>query len=250
MKNERAESFGVAAAGAGAAIMVAAALVPVRDTLGGANVALILVLLVVAMASLGGRLAGATTGLAASVAFNFFHTKPYLTVRIDSARDVATVVLIMAVGLAVGELGVARSRQSATRRSHLRSIRALEDVGALVSAGVPTEVVWPAVQHALSATLGARHTTFETATRLTPLPLVERDGRVDELNKQFRGNGFVLPARGAALAVEADGRLLGQLVVAPDPDLGVTREQRRAAVAIADQFALALRREPRITALS
>ena len=51
---------------------------------------------------------------------------------------------------------------------------------------------------------------------------------------------------GAALNFEAEGVLMGRIIVDPDTNVGVTREQRRTAVAIADQFAIALRKEPRI----
>jgi hypothetical protein len=129
-------------------------------------------------------------------------------------------------------------------------MRALEEVGARVTSGAGAEAVWPFVQEAMAATLSARHTVFEPADQLTPLPVVERDGRVDELHKRLIGDGFALPERGASLFVQADGRLLGQLVVEPDPNVGVTREQRRAAIAIADQFAIALLREPTIKSLA
>lgn len=242
MSTPKSESYGLGAGCAGAAILVAAALVPVRDRLGSANVALVMVLVVVLAAAIGGRVSGAVTAVAAAVAFNFFHTKPYLTLRVDSAREILTIGLILVVGLAVGELGLARDRQSSVRRSHLRSMRALEKVGAEVTAGADADTVWPLVQEAMSATLGVRSTKFEPAGRLTPLPVVERDGRIDDHHKRLIGDGFALPARGASLLVEAQGRMLGQLVVEPDPDVGVTREQRRAAVAIADQFAVALSR--------
>jgi K+-sensing histidine kinase KdpD len=231
------------------AILLALVLVPVRDQLGNTNVALVMVLLVVAAASVGGRLSGAITAITASVSYNFFHTKPYLTLRVDSGREVVSIVLILVVGLAVGELGVARDRQSAVRRSHLRSIRALEEVGAKVSSGASAEEVWPLVKDAMVTTLSAQRTYFEPFGGLSALPVVERDGRIDEKHKRLVGDGFALPARGASVRVEAGGRTLGQLIVKPDANVGVTREQRRAAVAIADQFAIALLGESEIRAL-
>ena len=156
MKNNMDDSVAVAAGGAALAIAVAAVLVPLRDELGSANMALLLVLVVVAAAAFGGRVAGVATALAASLSFNFLYTKPYLTLRIHSGRDVVTTALILIVGFAVGELGVARSRQSDTRRSHLHSMHSLEEVGALVSARAPSDDVWIAVRRALLQTLGAR----------------------------------------------------------------------------------------------
>ncbi len=241
MDTGKGDSLAVGAGFAALSIGTAAALVPLRTTLGAANIALIMVLVVVLAASLGGRVGGAIAAVAASISFNFFHTKPYLTVRIDHLRDMATVLLILAVGLAVGELGVARARQSATRRSHLRSIRSLEQVGALVSAGGSAESVWPAVRDGLVSTLGLRSARFDAYVH-HPLPVVERDGRVDVNHHRYVGDGFALPEAGVALNVSSDGEFLGQIVLVPDETVGVSREQRRAAVAIADQFAIALKR--------
>lgn len=244
MDRNTGDSLGIAAGFATLAIGAAAAMVPLRTTLGQANIALILVIVVVVAASIGGRVAGALVGLMASLSFNFFHTRPYLTVRIDDAKDVLTTALILVVGIIVGELGIARARQSATRRSHLRAIRSLEDVGALVSSGAPAERVWPEVQRALGVTLGIRQARFDAGLH-HPLPIIERDGTVDVKHRRYVGEGFALPRSGAALNVAADGVFLGQIVLVPGDDVGVTREQRRAAVALADQFGIALKSEPR-----
>ena len=240
MSNNSEESAAVATGGAGLALAVAAVLVPLRGELGSTNVALLLVLVVVGAAALGGRVAGVVTGLAASLAFNFLYTKPYLTLRIHSGRDVLSTVLIVAVGLAVGELGVARLRQSATRRSHLRSMHSLEAVGALVSAGAPTDEVWLETRRALIETLSLTDATYERGLADQAMPRIERDGRVDLQQRKYRGNGFALPERGVVMVVEASGVQVGTVVLAPNPEIGVTREQRRTAVAIVDQFAIAV----------
>jgi K+-sensing histidine kinase KdpD len=249
MDTDTGDSLAVGAGFAALAVGTAAALVPLRTTLGAANIALIMVLVVVVAAALGGRIGGAISAVAAAIAFNFFHTKPYLTVRIDHPRDMATVLLILAVGVAVGELGVARARQSATRRSHLRSIRSLEEVGALVSAGAPAESVWPAVRDALVTTLSLRSARFDAHVH-HPIPVVERDGRVEVTHRRYVGDGFALPETGAALNVSSDGEFLGQIVLLPDSAVGVSREQRRAAVAIADQFAIALKKSAEVRSFS
>jgi K+-sensing histidine kinase KdpD len=246
MKSSTGESVGLGLGFAGLAVGVAAAMVPLREELGSANPALVMVLVVVAAATVGGRTAGAVCALTASLAFNFFYTKPYLTLRVNSGKDILTIVLILGVGLAVGELGVARSRQSATRRSHLRSIRSLEQVGALVTGGADAETVWPAVRDALVVSLGLSSARFEAGAPTLTLPVMERDGRVDVHEKRYIGDGFALPDLGVLVNVEADGQHLGQIVLEPNPEIGVTREQRRAAVAIADQFAIALRKSPQI----
>jgi K+-sensing histidine kinase KdpD len=235
------ESAAVAAGGAALAIAVAAALVPLRNELGSANTALLLVLVVVGAAALGGRVAGVATGISASLAFNFLYTKPYLTLRIHSGRDVLTTGLIVVVGFAVGDLGVARARQSATRRSHLRALHSLESVGSLVSAGAPIDEIWLATEGALIETLGVKHATFQTVDPDAAVSRIQRDGRLDVPQRRYRGDGFALPASGAVLIVETDGVRVGNVLLDPNPEVGVTREQRRTAVAIVDQLAIALR---------
>ncbi|MGB8858257.1 MAG: DUF4118 domain-containing protein [Ilumatobacteraceae bacterium] len=246
MDSNTGESIGLGVGFAGLAVGLAAAMVPLRDQLGSANAALVLVLVVVAAATVGGRTAGAITALTSSLAFNFCFTKPYLTLRVNSAKDILTVLLILGVGLAVGELGVARSRQSATRRSHLRSMRSLEQIGALVTTGADAGAVWPSVRDALVESLTLSSARFEAGSPTLLLPVLERDGRIDIADKHYFGDGFALPPLGAVVNVEADGQHLGQIVLEPNPNVGVTREQRRAAVAIADQFAIAVRRSPQV----
>ena len=60
------ESVGASAGFAALAIGVAAALVPLRDELGSANAALLLVMIVVAAAAVSGRVGGVVTGVVAS----------------------------------------------------------------------------------------------------------------------------------------------------------------------------------------
>ena len=69
---------------------MAALLVPFRDEIDNANLALILVLVVVVAAILGGRRAGALAAMTSTLAFDFFLTRPFLSARIESADDVET----------------------------------------------------------------------------------------------------------------------------------------------------------------
>lgn len=236
------ERFGVGIVFAPAAMLAAAALVPARATLGGANVALILVLFVVAAAAVAGRLAGAVTALCAAVSFNFFHTRPYNTLRVNDTKDVLTIILIVVVGIAVGALGVARNRQSDTRRSHLRSMHLMEDVTAMVNLGRSADEVWPVARQGLIELLGLHDAVLEVPASDDDLPAVEHDGRVDTLHKVFVRDGFAFPPSGIGLPLCADSVPFGRIVLHGDPQHGITREQRRAAVAIADAFALSLTR--------
>ena len=86
------------AIGAIGPIVVAGALVGVRDSVANADVALLLVLVVVLAAVTGGWQAGAVGRSSAALSFDFFHTKPYLSLTIDSRDDVETAPLLLLVG--------------------------------------------------------------------------------------------------------------------------------------------------------
>src|SRR5262245_12506281 len=99
----------MAGIGVASAIAIAGLLVPIRDWMGASNVALVLVIVVVAAAILGGRMAGALTSVAAALSFDYFHTQPYYNLRISDREDVIAAVLLLVVGLAVGELAALRA---------------------------------------------------------------------------------------------------------------------------------------------
>ena len=106
--------------------VAAATLVPFRDRLAGVDPALVLVQVVLAAGAVGGRLAGLLGAASATVAFDVFLTRPYGSLRIDEARDIATTALLAAVGLA-GALLVERVRQHASRAALLAaSLQRLE----------------------------------------------------------------------------------------------------------------------------
>ena len=109
-------------AGGIGSVLVAVALIPVRDSIGPASVALALVLVVVGAAAFGGRVAAAIASAAAALSFNFVHAAPLYTFHLRNTADVVTSVLMILVGIAVGEVAVRRFRtawqgSSAPRRS-------------------------------------------------------------------------------------------------------------------------------------
>ena len=106
------------AVGIPAAVGTGAVLALARGVFDQTNAALILMIVVVAVAALGGRAAGVITALAAVVSFDFFHTQPYLSLTIDSRDDIETTILLLIAGVIVGTLASSgrRARSRATRR--------------------------------------------------------------------------------------------------------------------------------------
>ncbi len=223
-----------------APMAVAATLVGVRDHIQNANVALILVVVVVAAGAIGGRVAGACSAVVAALSFVFFHTQPYLRLTIDSADDVETTVLLLIVGLVVGHLasGTIRARASASQSSI--EIRRIHRVAERAARGDEAARVIEAAQDELIDLLGLRSCRFEAQPVLSALPRLERTGQLDTRVWRFRDDGFELPAEGVELPVYGRGQLLGRFVLEPIPGIGVTLERRVVAVAIADQVGGAL----------
>ena len=106
-------------------IAVAALLVPLRDELVPTNLALILVVVVVLAAVAGGRASGAAAAVVAALSYDFFLTEPYLSLHIESADDIETALILLAIGLIVGQLvvvvrrgrGAVRPRRGRDRRA-------------------------------------------------------------------------------------------------------------------------------------
>jgi hypothetical protein len=233
-----------AAVGAIVAIALAGLLAPapVRDWLGSANVALILAIVVVSAAIFGGRFAGAVTSLAAALAFDYFHTEPHYTLRINKRDDVIAALLLLVMGVIVGQLATMRYGSQREVRVHARGAGHLEDVAAVVAAGANLDEVWPVVRSALIDQLDLAGVRFEPAPYQGRFTALGRDGQIDSSTLHYEAGGFALPPEGAAVPVVAEGRQLGRLVLVPMPRRGTTRAQRRVAVALADQLAVAAQR--------
>jgi K+-sensing histidine kinase KdpD len=96
-------------------------LVPLRDFLGAANVAIILLIGVQVLAVIGGRRGAVTGAVVAALSFDFFFTQPYLQLVINDRRDIITAILLLVTGIATSELGDLRVRREMHRRSGHRS---------------------------------------------------------------------------------------------------------------------------------
>lgn len=243
------ESWAVASGAAAVAILLGAALVPLRSTLGPTNVALLLTTLVVIAAVAGGRVAGVATGVTAALSFNFFHTKPYLTMRVADTHDVATIGLIVVIGLAVGQLTALRARRTAEVRDHVGALRGLEAVSAVASAGNDPRDVLAAIRHELIDAIGLEDARFEASADERSRPPLARDGSLQINRRIYTGRGFALPREGVRVPVPTGDDPVGQLVLEGASTTTVTVEQRRAIVAMADQLASAIRHHPEVSLL-
>ncbi len=219
-----------------ACILGAAALVPLRDTLGPANVALLLTVLVVLAGLVGGRFGGGLAGVVAALSFNFFHTKPYLTLRVSDVHDVVTVCLIAAIGVGIGQVGVAMSHRRVRDGEHIAALHGLEGVAALVADGAAPADVLGAIRQELVTRQGVQSVDFISPPDDRARPVLHRDGHLRTTSMVHTGHGFALPPDGVAVPVVVDGATRGHLVVRGGPLTPVSLEQRRVMVALADEL--------------
>lgn len=83
---------------------------------------------VLAAAGFYGLWPGVTAALASALAFNFYFTEPYRTLRISSPEDVATVALLFLVALVTSQLaarmraGARAAEKSASRNAHIAGL--------------------------------------------------------------------------------------------------------------------------------
>jgi hypothetical protein len=228
--------LGMAIAGL-APITVAALLVPLRETLDNTNLALILVVVVVLTAVLGGRAAGALSAVVAAISFDFFLTRPYLTLRMDSADDIETTVLLLVVGLIVGQLSVRSAQYRATATAGHTAIQRIHHVADLVAQGGDEETVIAAVSNELTELLELRACRYETQPGPTPLPRLETTGRISGRTewRWARRGEFELPREGVELPVLSHGVEVGRFVLEPSEGVGISTEECIVALALADQ---------------
>ena len=228
-----------------APILVAAALVAVRGHVDNTNVALVLSLVVVASGALGGRAAGMVSALTAAASFDFFHTRPYLSLLIHDADDVEMTILLLVLGLLSGQLAwQARvtARQRDGGRGGLDQIRRLADQ---VAQGKESADVIATARAELVALFHLVDCQFEAAPfhdRLD-LPLLERTGVVARRRYRMQPGGDLeleLPAEGIGLPVLSRGQIVGRFVLDFGPGAGATLEQRIIAIALADQVGASL----------
>lgn len=222
-------------------VAVSVILVPVRDQIRTSNVSLVLVLVVVGAAVLGGRVTGAVAAITSVVSFDFFFTRPYYSLTIHSRDDVETALLLLAVGLIVGEL-VVRARRSEVRAAESRAeVVRVRRLSELAAGGEPRGRLIGIVQGELVSLLPVRGCRFEPFPVREDLPELTHSGvRIPGVEDADRMTGRV------ALPVYGAGRPLGRFVLDFEDQhtgIGVPPEDRALAVALADQLGTVLANE-------
>jgi hypothetical protein len=223
-----------------APIATAAVLIPWRGQLDTADNALFLVVVIVAVASTGRRMAAAVAALVSALSFDFFLTRPYQSFRITRHSDLITEILLVVVGLAVGELAARgrRHRDAAWQGRHQMEL--LHSVTELTATGRDPHVVVAVAAEELRELLFLRDCHF-TAHHLDGVTArIMPSGEVTVGNKRWSTGDLGLPTRSVDLPVRSGGWLLGHFLLTPTPGRPVPSDRILVAVAIADQVGAAL----------
>ena len=225
-----------------APLAMSAILVPFRTSFANTDAALALVVVVVAVAANGHRLAGVLAALSAAVWFDFFLTQPYERFSITRRADVETTVLLLVVGVAVTELAVwgRRQHEAASRRAgYLSGIHAAAEG---VAAGGPPSALISQVSDQLVRLLTLRSCRFQHGIGgIGSRPRLQRDGQVVVGHRVLDAEAEGLPRdTETVLVVESGGILQGRFLMIPTADTRPTLEQWLVAMAFADQVGAAL----------
>jgi K+-sensing histidine kinase KdpD len=242
------------AAGFVASVALGVALRPVRGSIDLESVVIVYVIIVALCAAVGGRLAGFFASLSAALAYNFFFTTPYETLRIDSWGQILTVALLFVAGVLASLSGRAGRRARVEARDEAAAIQLLTTVNLTGARGGDVDRV---AAQGLCELLGARVVRVVRADRdgelvvaqagpsgdedLDPagLPHLDEEGRLPAGHRRSVGGTLVLPAQGVAVDLVRGRQRVGALVVVPEEDRPLLRPTRMAIAATAHALALA-----------
>jgi hypothetical protein len=219
---------------------VAAALVGVRGEVRPEIVALTLAAAVALCGRFGGRAGGVAAALMAAVSFDFFHTQPYLSLKVNSGNDILLTALLLGVGLIVG--GLAGQAADARRRAGDTSDRDRLRRALAIARDSELDDVESAVRAELLGLLGLRACWFDPASGKRPVlgPWGELELRRLRFSRGGERAGFELPEDGIAVPVSGGGHIFGYLICIPTPGFGVSIDARQAAAGLGEVLGLAM----------
>ena len=205
-------------------------------------------LVIVAVAAGGSRLAGVVAAASSALWFDFFLTEPYQRFTVTDHTDIETTVLLLAVGVGVTELaqwGRRATERAAREQSYLAGI---QDVAAAVAQGSSSGDLVDEVGRQLTSTLGLRacHFQYGVAGLGEPARLLP-DGSIVRGTPPF-STSIVTDCPSTATS-SSSWRAVGCCRVAsscpPGEDARPSQAQRLVAVTLAAQVGSAIARSVR-----
>ena len=228
------------AAAVAAPLAAAAILLPFRASWSNTNVALLLVVVVVGVASIGNRPAGGIAAVSAAVWFDFFFTLPYERFTIRSSADITTAVLLLAVGLAVSQLAARARRLQVIAITDAGYLAQIHQTASLAQAARSADAVVAHVREQLIPLLELQGCRFEHGSLLGHPPRLEPDGTVVAGHSRWNVEDSGLPAEEIELRAFGNGQYHGRFMMQPRPGAKPSLQARLVAVTLADQAGRAL----------
>lgn len=215
-------------------LTVAWATSSVRETIGVANVALVLAALTIVAGHFRWE-AGVVSSVVSALSLNYFHTDPVHSLRITSGNDLTMITLLATIGLVVSSLTALRVRRRL--REMIDDSRRSSETLLRESMMHPTPAIeaWTTSIRAVGDELAGAEVWF-TEEIPSDLPVISRRPALTDVDH----DSFVLPEVGA-VAYFADPRITGALIVKPRASLGAIRVNREALFSFIHQMEIALR---------
>jgi uncharacterized protein DUF4118 len=221
-------------------LAVSGILVAFRAEFRPSDAALVLVLVVLASAVLGGRWGGATAAVVSALCFDFFFTRPYYSFTINNRDDIETTIVLLIVGVAVGELVVRARRSRQVAQASRREVEQVRRVSALGAGGEAAGKLIQIMQRELVEALDVRAARFERPPFATVLPRLGHGSVTIPAQTNGTPQG---PGNEVELPVWGQGREFGRFVLVLTTDstgVSINPDDRALAAALADQLGAAL----------
>jgi Domain of unknown function (DUF4118) len=212
----------------------AAVLLPWRGSWPNTNVALLLVVSVVAVAAIGNRIAGVVAAVSAAAWFDFFFTQPYERFTIRHSSDVTTFVLLLVVGVTVSQLAARARYLKAVTIADAGYLARIVESAALTQTARSPDAVVEHVRKQLIGLLDLRECRFEYGMLLGHPPRLEPDGTVLTRYGHWPVDEAGLPGEEMELRTFSNGQYCGRFMLTPEPGSVPSLQARLVAVTLAD----------------
>jgi two-component system, OmpR family, sensor histidine kinase KdpD len=220
-----------------------------QDVLGVPNPSAVYLVAVVATAIVSGTLGAVATAVASFALYNFLFTEPRFTLSMHEPGVWLSVVLLLFVGIVVGQLAALQRSRADVARAKEREARALFAVSRGLATRESIEAVLPDVARELATeahmervwiTLGQPAPPTGTLNQLRRMP-GETPAEWVRVHHLARGMRGPTDAETYRVLVEAGGVTLGSVWALRGRDLGPpTADETRLLSAAADQLGQAI----------
>jgi len=215
MKTSKSDTSVWIVIGALTAVLLGAALIPLRELTSASNLAFAFVILTIVVAEIGGRTAALVTAMVSGVSLNFFLTQPYLTLNIDKREDLIAFGALVFSGLIAAAFGKKRAQWSAVAKqagarmeflsrfvNHLRKDKSLEETLSELQRQFQLGAI--ALRDENEKVLAAVPRDFLPVIPKTELNPVTLFASESETTHRYGSHGFRFPEEGGRLSFHLD----------------------------------------------